>query len=619
MGRRIRSGVIASSETTDSSSGKSVAHVLHATLVPATREDLRRRDAMSLQSVVRLAPGVRPADVTRKVATLAARLTQLEPEQHRHFTLGAVRLAGMDAEDSGTKELVFAFFFVAALVVPITCTNVSALLLGRAVARRREIGVRFAMGASRFRIIRQMLTEALILGLAGALVGIALYTVAIKIAYATIPEVIYGLDPQPATFFWAAVFALIATVTFGLAPALHASKADIGEVIKNSGTQSIRRGRLQAGFVVIQLACSIPALVVTSLVLIDMRRGMSDSVAPASVVTMFSDVMGRPPSAGATYARIRQRLAAIPGVQAVSVEAPFAVVYGENEPPTFGAGPRIQQYQVTRDYFTALGIPLLRGRTIDAGDDHPGSVAAVVDEAVAARLWPGEDAIGKQLVRRSEPDGAITALTVIGVAGRAPYDDVDRAPRVYVPFATGSSQYGVHIAVRTVGESRPFIPAIRAAIREVEPLAAVGSVSTLAEQYEGRRREAMLANLAAFAVGAAALLLASLGLYAIIAFAVAQRTREIGIRLAVGASASAVVHHFFKGGLKVTAIGLAIGLPLTVAGILVVKASLIGFSVRNITAVMLVVPVLILIAALASWLPARRAGRVDPLIALRSE
>ena len=569
--------------------------------------------------MVRLAPGVRPADVSRLTATLAARITQLEPEQHRRFTLEAVRLAGMEQEDSGTRELVFAFFFIAALVVLITCTNVSALLLGRAVARRREIGVRFALGASRLRIIRQMLTEALILGAAGALLGVVLYTVAIKIAYATIPEVIYGLDPTPTTFFWAAVFALIATVTFGLAPALHASKADIGEVIKNSGTQSIRRGRLQAGFVVIQLACSIPALVVTSLVLIDMRRGMNDNAAPASVLTMYSDVMGRPATANATFLRVVQRLAAIPGVQSVAIDAPFAVVWGQQEPPSFGPGPRIQQVQVTPSYFATLGVPLLRGRAIGAGEDQPGSLVAVVDEEVAARLWPGESAIGKQLIRRSEPDGATTALTVIGVAGRAPYDDVDRAPRVYVPFLTGSSQYGVHIAVQTVGESRPFIPVIRAAIREVEPLATVGSVSTLAEQYAGRRREAVLANLAAFGVGAAALLLASLGLYAIIAFAVAQRTREIGIRLAIGASAGDVVRHFFKGGIKVTAIGLVIGLPVTVAGILVVKASLIGFSVRNITAVMLVVPVLILIAALASWLPARGAGRVDPLDALRSE
>lgn len=605
-----------------------------ALLAPETRDDLRRRETVFLDAVVRMAPGVSASDIGPLTAVFATRLAQEDPESHRRFAFQAERLAGMRQERSDTQELVIAFFIIAALVVVITCTNVSALLLGRAVARRREIGVRLAIGATRMRIIRQMLTEALVLGLAGALVGLLLYTITIKIAYATIPEVIYGLDPSPDTFFFAAVFALVATITFGLAPAVHASKADIGEVIKNSGTLQIRRGRLQAGFVVIQLACSIPALVVTSLVLTDMRRGMNDNAAPASVVTMASRMASGLESrdsvaaaaAPATYARVKQRLEAIPGVQSVGIDAMEAFFYGREvslsfeDPAGVSAGPRVRQFFVTPGYFAARDIPLVRGREMGRGEDHAGSVAVVVDEEVASRLWPGADPIGRQLVRRSDPSGASTTFEVIGVAGKALYDDdAERQPRVYVPLATASALYGVNIAVRTAGEARPFVPPIRAAIREVEPLATVGSVSTLAEQYAGRRREALLSNLAAFAVGAAALLLASLGLYAIIAFAVAQRTREIGVRLAMGATSGDVVRHFFKGGLKVTAVGLAIGLPATVAGIILVKASLIGFNVQKVAAVMLVVPVLIVIAGLASWLPARRAGRVDPLDALRSE
>jgi len=603
-----------------------------ALLAPETGDDLRRRETVFLDAVVRLAPGVSAAEVSPLTAVLAARVAQREPESHRRFTISAERLAGMRQERSDTRELVIAFFVIVTLVIVITCTNVSALLLGRAVARRREIGVRLAMGATRLRIIRQMLTEALVLGIAGALVGLALYTITIKIAYATIPEVIYGLDPAPDTFFFAAVFALVATIAFGLAPALHASKADIGEVIKNSGTLQIRRSRLQASFVVIQLSCSIPALVVTSLVLTDMRRGMNDEGAPASVVTMSSQVAAGPGTrdsvaiaAPATFARVRQRLEAIPGVQSVGVGAMEYVIAGRYEELSFeapdggGAGPRPRQLHVSPGYFAARDIPLLKGRAIGREEDQPGSVAVVIDQEVASRLWPGADPIGRQLMRHSDPSGESTALVVIGVAGRASYDDVERAPRVYVPIATARALYEVDIAVRPSGEARPFVSPIRAAIREVEPLATVGNVSTLAEQYAGRRREALLSNLAAFAVGAAALLLASLGLYAIIAFAVAQRTREIGVRLAMGATSGDVVRHFFKGGLKVTAIGLAIGLPATVAGIVLVKASLIGFNVQKVAAVMLVVPVLIVIAGLASWLPARRAGRVDPLDALRSE
>lgn len=605
-----------------------------ALLAPETGDDLRRRETVFLEGVVRLAPGVSASQVNPLTAVLAARLAQQEPESHRRLVIRAERLAGMPQEDSDIRELVIAFFVVVALVVVITCTNVSALLLGRAVARRREIGVRLAIGATRPRIIRQMLTEALVLASAGALLGLVLYTITVKIAYATIPEIVHGLDPAPDTFFFAAVFALVATIAFGLAPALHASRADIGEVIKNSGTNQVRGTRLQATFVVVQLACSIPALVVTSLVLTDMRRGMSDAAAPASVLTMYSKVAAGPgpgsrdsvaAAAAATFTRVRQRLEAVPGVQSVGVYAMEYVIAGRWEelwfeaPDGSGAGPRIRQFHVSPGYFATRDIPLLKGRDIGREEDQPGSVAVVIDQKVASRLWPGADPIGRRLVRRSDLSGESTALVVIGVAGRAPYEDVERAPRVYVPIATAKALRGVDISVRTSGVARPFVTPIRAAIQEIEPLATVGNVSTLAEQSAGRRREALLSNLAAFAVGAAVLLLASLGLYGIIAFAVAQRTREIGVRLAMGATSGDVVRHFFKGGLKVTAIGLAIGLPATVAAIVVVKASLLGFTVQKVAAVTLVVPVLIAIAALASWLPARRAGRVDPLDALRSE
>ena len=176
------------------------------------------------------------------------------------------------------------------------------------------------------------------------------------------------------------------------------------------------------------------------------------------------------------------------------------------------------------------------------------------------------------------------------------------------------------IAVRSTGlDARALVPGIRSAIREVDPLATVGDVATLADEYALSKRETALSHGAAFAIGAAALLLASLGLYALIAFAVAQRTREIGVRLALGATPGDIVRHFFRHGLVVTAVAVAIGLPVTIAGIRIVEANLIGFTVQNVTAVMLVVPILILIAALASWLPARRAARVDPLVALRSE
>ena len=619
---------------------------IRAELEPSAIDDLTRRDKTLFRSVARLAPGVDAGDISQRSAALAARIAQQDPESHARFAIRAERLTGMSSTATDTKELLAAFFIVAALVVLITCTNVSALLLGRAVARRKEIAVRLSLGASRLRILRQMLTESLVLAFAGAALALVLYAIVMKIAYATIPEIIYGLQPQLATFGYAALFALATTVVFGLAPALHATRTDIGEAMKNSGAMAIRRQRLQAVFVIAQLASSMPALVVASIVLADVRAKANDNAdkAPASVVTMTSRLIRPALSPNASVdsrgndalTAIRRRVESVPGVQAVSL-----ATTGSNQSfqlPGHEATTSIRQSYVTAGWAVTRGIPVVRGRSIEVDDDRMGSVAVVVNEEAAALLWPGENPIGKRVVRRESDESAKgTTLEVIGVVGRPAYEADETQPQVYVPMTTGTvwrddprapvpsnqlrTYESVIIAARTPagGDARAFVPQIRAAVREVEPYATIGSVATLAERYAGKQREAAQTNLAALGIGAVALVLASIGLYAIIAFAVAQRTREVGLRMAVGATTSEVVRHFFRGGLVVTAIGLAIGLPITIAGIRVAQASLIGLSWQQVAPVLFVVPMLVGVAALASWLPARRAGRVDPLSALRSE
>ncbi len=601
-----------------------------AMLETGANGNLARRDVVVLEPFARLAPGVSPSDVESRTAALVARLANDEPKLHSRLSIRAERLTGMPSRDHSREETIAAIFIVAGLIVVITCTNVSALLLGRAVARRREIGVRLALGATRLRLMRQMLTESSILALAGASIGLLLYTVTIKVAYAMVPEVVYGLEPEPATVAFAALFAVAVTFAFGLAPAFHATRADIGEVIKNSGTQSNKRSRLQATFVVVQLACSQPVLVVTSLVLADMRLGASGAGEhpPASVVTMNADLLGPkypwssdsvPAATLTTLGLVRQRLERIPGVQSAAITSGRERGESFTAPGSGTPATRIPQVHVSAGYFATHGMSLVRGRAIGPDDDRRGSTAVVVNEEAAKLFWPGEDPIGKPLVRRADNDGPPSTLEVIGMARAASYDEAPNTPKVFAPLSSVVYMERPAIDVRTAGDARAFVPVIRAAIREVEPLAGVINVATLAEQYAGSQREAMLGNAAAFLVGAAALVLASLGLYGIIAYAVAQRTREIGIRLAVGATSGDVVRHFFRNGLKVTAIGLAIGLPATVVGIRLVQANQLSFSLHNVLAVMLVVPVLIAIAAAATWMPARRAGSVDPLIALRSE
>ena len=267
-----------------------------AMLEPARRIDEARRHDFSDCRAARAGRETRRTSIARRPCSRLAWRRKSRPARapldprgapHRHCDGTADR-----------SELVAAFLLVAALVVVITCTNVSALLLGRAAARRREIGVRLSLGATRLRLIRQMLTEALVHAVAGALLGLALYIPTIKIAYVMMPEIVYGLQPEPATFLFAMLFAFATTIVFGLAPAMHATSADIAEVMKNSGNHAIRRARLQMTFVVIQLACSQPVLVVTSFVLSDIRHSANDNAdqAPASVVTMVSQIYRREPS-----------------------------------------------------------------------------------------------------------------------------------------------------------------------------------------------------------------------------------------------------------------------------------------------------------------------------------
>lgn len=582
------------------------------------------RNGATLDAVGRLAEGVRPANVPARLSLVANRLGQQDPKMYDRLAFRAERLLGYEQSESSRTELIAAFLVVAILVIAITCTNVSVLLLGRAVARRREVGIRLALGGTRSRIIRQLLTESLLLAFVGAAIGLALYMLGVEVAYAMVPEAIYGLSPNLSSFVYAALFAGLTTIAFGLAPALHATRTDVAEVIKNSGGQSIRRSRLQALFIVAQLACSQPVLIVTSLVLADIRAHSGGSAtAPASVVTMQADLI-RPTADSARLAKpndiesMRRQLAAISGVQSVAISA-------SGDPASFSAsgdgtnGLDVKRRYVTPGYPAALGIPV-RGSAIGTEENRPGSDAVVVNAALAKSLWPGQDAVGKRLVMRERDENhRTTTLRVIGVAAQPAYANEPASPEVLLPMATRPTIKYTEIDIRTSGDARGFVPRIRETIREADPLAAVRSVSTLAEQAASRRREDAEANAAALAVGVVALLLASLGLYAIIAYSVAQRTREIGIRLAVGASSRDVVRQFFKHGVMMAAIGIVIGAPLTVVGIQAAEANPPQFTLGNAAAVVFVVIALLLVAAGASWLPARRAARVDPLSALRSE
>jgi predicted permease len=567
-----------------------------------------------LQAAAQLADGVRPAQVERRLAPLAAQLARVRSDSaNSRVVIGAERLTGMPATDSGTRELIAAILVMAAMGVLITCTNVGALLLGRAVSRRREIGVRLSLGATRLRLVRQLLTESLVYALLGATLGIMLFAlvslVLPKIAQ-QMPQI--GLTPEPATFGYAALLALVTTVAMGLVPALHATRADIGEVIKGSAQLAVRRSRLQAAFVIAQLASSMPVLIVTALMLASMSRMASggDVPAPRTIVSMLALIV-RPsgPDSGADVASIERvvtRLAMEPGVSAAAASIKT------------GQTANVQYTYVTSSYFAAREMRLLRGRA--PAPAEAGQPVAVISELAARRLWPGENPLGQRIDRPATWYAGAQSFEVIGVAAPAAHDLADPQVEVFAPLAFAPYAYfGPRLTIRTASDARTMVPRLRRAIAEAEPYAALTQILTIAENAEERMLDAQRTSIGAFVIGFAALLLASLGLYAIIAFSVAQRTREIGVRLAIGAAPATVVGEFFRSGMKVSLIGLLIGMPIAILGVKMVEANMLGFTFRDVFAVAVIVPILLGVAALASWLPARRAGRVDPLIALQAE
>lgn len=573
-----------------------------------------RRTEPFLEAAAQLADGVRPGHVERRLAPLAARLARVRSDSaNPRLVIGAERLTGMPATKGETRELIAAIMVMAGLVVLITCTNVGALLLGRAVARRREIGVRLALGASRLRLVRQLLTESLLYAVLGAALGIALFglvsLVLPKLAQQMPP---IGLAPEPATFGYAAILALVTTLAMGLVPALHATRADIGEVIKGSAQLAVRRSRLQAAFVVAQLACSMPVLVVTALMLASMSRATrgGDAPAPRTIVSMYAQIV-RPsePDSAADMASLERMVIRLMGETGVNSAAASI---------TTGKVQNVQYIYVTPAYFAASDMALLRGRA--PAPAEAGQPVAVISELAARRLWPGENPLGKRIERPATWYAGPQSFEVIGVAAPALYDLQDPDIEVFAPLAFAPHAYfAPRLTVNTADDARSMVPHLRRAIAEAEPYAALTHVITVAEYAEERMLDAQRTNVGAFTIGFAALLLASLGLYAIIAYSVAQRTREIGVRLAIGAAPGTVVGEFFRSGMKVSLAGLLIGMPIAIFGVKMVEANMLGFTFRDVFAVAVIVPILLGVAALASWLPARRAGRVDPLIALQAE
>ena len=609
----------------------------------AMRPDIKREVADPantwLQLFGRLADGATRESAERELSALTAELAAGGTEPARLATFNTVRLWPMTGlpEDASTAVLGFMSLLLgaAALVLLIASVNVASMLSARAIARRRELAVRAALGAGRGRLVRQLLTEILVLFLLGAIGGVALTIVATNaLEHLPVPgdvAVALELSPDVRVLAFALVVSLITGLAFGLPPALKASRTDIIARLRDGAAGSgVRRGLMGNALIVGQLSLALVLLVAAGLFLRALNHGArvdpgfdSGNVATASLDTQawgYDEARAR-----AFFARLRQEIAAQPGVTAASytMHLPLTMHNNGDEiridgvvPPGGdpNAGIPIWLANVDVDYFEVLRVPLVAGRVFTEADNPQAPRVAVVNETFARRFWPDGSALGKSFRMHDR------RVTIVGIARDAKYNNLSEStePFAYFPIVQFWSPKQT-LLVRTAGDPSVLAPAIQRAVRALDPGLPRPALVTLRDANSIVLLPQRVAAIVTGALGAAGLLLASVGLYGIMAYSVSRRTREIGIRLALGARGSGVVGMIVREGMRLASVGVVIGLVLAAAGAQLIAKFL--FSVSPLDAITFtgMSLVFIVVAFVASYLPARKAAAADPMVILRAE
>ncbi len=521
-----------------------------------------------------------------------------------------------------------------ALILAIACANVASLLLARARTRGKEIGIRLALGASRLRVARQLLTESLLLALAGGALGLlmALWTSGLASGLRTSAggELAIDVSPNIRVLLFTLLVSVLTVLLFGVVPALRASKLDLVPILKDSTatTPVFRRGpSLQSLLVVTQVTLSLVLLAGAGLFLRSLwklqaiEKGFTGDNVLAMSLNM--ELQGYDDARGANfYPAALESLSSLPGIQSASLASALPVSAGGSRmqrpgnltKPAVDEQISIDIVTVSPRFFETTGLPLLHGRDFRQVDTEKSAKVMIVNETMAKKFWPDTDPLG-----RSFYDGD-TTFEVVGIARNTKYRNLRETPRMtfYLPLAQ-SYRPRMNLLVRTVGKPSQVVPAIQARLHGIEPALTVFNIRTLFE-HVGRSLyvERMESVLLTF-FGILALTLTAIGIYGVVAYSVAQRTREVGIRMALGAQKKDVLKMILAQGLALVAWGTALGLVACYWLSRLVSSQLYGVSAYDPATLGSVVVVLVVVALLAAYIPARRATKVDPLVALRYE
>jgi predicted permease len=616
-------------------------------LEQATSNPLTDRNVREFRALARLKPGVSFSQAQASTNVIAARLAQQYPATDKDVTVHVYREQLARPQPLGANVAVIAagfFLALAVLLLLITCMNVANIMLARATVRRREMGLRAALGAGRSRLVRQMLTETLLLGLmggvAGMVLGIWLNPGNVSVVPGTNLPISIDFRFDWKVFAYAFAVSLFTGILVGLWPAVRASRTDLNTVLQEGGrsnSSGAGRHRVRNILVAAQVAGSLMLLIIAGLFLRSVQHAgaVKLGIDPNHVLNVMLDPHQIGYDDGRSkefYRQLETRVRALPGVQSISFSygVPMGMVNSVNlgyvsvEGRQLGDGqqaPSVFFNDVDQNYFATMRVPLLRGRVFTEFDDEKAPLVAIVNQTMADRFWPKQDSLGKRFTLKN-PGGPTQVLQIVGLAatGRYAFIAEDDTPFFYVPLKQNyTSTHALEIRSSVPPES--LIMPVQNEIRSLAPDLPVMEVTTMEQVITGPNglQVFQVGARAAGILGAIGLILATVGVYGVVSFAAVQRTREIGIRMALGGTPRHVLHLVLRQGVGMVMAGLLIGLLAAWGLTRVMSRLLIGVSPSDPVTYATVAILLTAVALLACWLPARRATRVDPGIALRYE
>jgi putative ABC transport system permease protein len=592
------------------------------------------RNDHGLSAIARLKPGVTFEQAQSDMTAVARRIEEANPVTNEGLGVSVIPLRDGLVGDYHNALLIL--MGVVGLVLLIACANVANLLLARASARAKEVAIRTALGAGRWRVFRQLLTESVVLGLMGGALGLTMAFWGLDLLLAAIPIdfpfwMKFDLDGRVLGFTTGV--ALLTGLIFGAAPALQASRVDLNEALKEGGrdVSGAGRHRLLRSLVVAEVALSLVLLIGAGLMMRSFMRlqGANPGLNPENLLTLQVDLPGAkyntPEKRRTFYKELLERVGALPGVEEAGAVSNLPLGDGawgrsltvEGFPVLpVGQAPMINHCVITPNYFRAMGVPLLMGRDFTHADTSESLRVTVIDERLAREYWPNESPLGKR-VRFGPPEDNEPWHTVVGVVGAVKHESLSltRTETVYLPHAEITVD-DMALAVRAANPEN-LTPAIRGQVKAMDPDLPIINVRTMSEVVSRSVWQPRLYTILFGVFAAVALALASIGVYGVMAYSVSERTREIGVRVALGAQRRDVLKLVVAQGMTLTLIGAGIGLGAALALTRLMQTLLFEVSATDPLTFAGLAALLSAVAMLACYLPARRAAKVDPMIALR--